>query len=268
MFIYEYCSIPWKILISLLLHIRHSFCGVCLFRSWVKSCNNKSKSYVSICAHQEGIWRSGCTTPPIHIVGIRWRWVVSLTTLPLYPRETAPSTHSIRDSLGAIYGLYAFDKITNPWPCREWNHNSSLVDPVAQSLQRLRCSTSESKWNLFVIVLLHFRNIRFNTVKYTCYIQDVSVIASTLSFTWLVRIVMVDFLIRYHVSTLRQHQQQTFGEESLYSSGASPRLVQNRLYVLLCCYVVSKSIRSVHYIWIYNNIIYQPNPDNSFTFLM
>jgi hypothetical protein len=38
-------------------------------------------------------WRSDGTAPRIPDLGTRWRWAVSFTPLPLYPKEKAPRIH-------------------------------------------------------------------------------------------------------------------------------------------------------------------------------
>jgi hypothetical protein len=47
----------------------------------------------------EGVWKSGCTDPRFIDLGTSWRWVVSLTPRPIYPREKSP-----RDSLDRNLG--------------------------------------------------------------------------------------------------------------------------------------------------------------------
>jgi hypothetical protein len=38
----------------------------------------------------EGVWGSGCINPNFLDLGTSWRWVVSFTPLPLYPRGKSP----------------------------------------------------------------------------------------------------------------------------------------------------------------------------------
>jgi hypothetical protein len=40
--------------------------------------------------HHEGVWRSGCIDPHFLDLGTSWRWVVSFTPRPLYPRGKSP----------------------------------------------------------------------------------------------------------------------------------------------------------------------------------
>jgi hypothetical protein len=54
-------------------------------------------------------------------LGTRWRWVVSFTPQPLYPKEKAPSTHWKGGWVGPRAGLDAVEKTEIPWPSREWN---------------------------------------------------------------------------------------------------------------------------------------------------
>jgi hypothetical protein len=51
--------------------------------------------------------------------------VVSFTHRPLYPRETAPSTHWIGGWVGPRAGLDAVVKRKIPSPCGEWNPGRS-----------------------------------------------------------------------------------------------------------------------------------------------
>jgi hypothetical protein len=57
--------------------------------------------------------------PRILDLGTRWRWVVSFTPRPLYPRERAPSTHWIGGWVGPRAGLDAEVKRKIPSPCLE-----------------------------------------------------------------------------------------------------------------------------------------------------
>jgi hypothetical protein len=61
-------------------------------------------------------WGSGGIAPRIFDLGTLWRWVVSFTTRPLYPREWSPGTHWIEDRVGARAGPDAVvkRKITRP----------------------------------------------------------------------------------------------------------------------------------------------------------
>jgi hypothetical protein len=49
--------------------------------------------------HNEGVWGSGCIDPHILDIGTTWKWVVSFTPRPLYPRGKSP-----RNSLDKMLG--------------------------------------------------------------------------------------------------------------------------------------------------------------------
>jgi hypothetical protein len=54
-----------------------------------------------------GEW--GYSSTFLHL-GTSWRWVVSFTPLPFYPRGWTPSTHQIRGWVGPRVGLDAVEK--------------------------------------------------------------------------------------------------------------------------------------------------------------
>jgi hypothetical protein len=54
-----------------------------------------------------GEWKYSST---IIDLGTRWRWVVSFTALPLYPRENSPGTHWIGGWVSPRDGLDAAEK--------------------------------------------------------------------------------------------------------------------------------------------------------------
>jgi hypothetical protein len=58
-------------------------------------------------------------------LGARWRWVVSFTPRPLYPRERAAGTRWTGGRVGPRAGLNAVTKKKNPGPCRDSNPRSS-----------------------------------------------------------------------------------------------------------------------------------------------
>jgi hypothetical protein len=60
----------------------------------------RQKVKLSLCLtnsalRNEDVWGSGCIYPHFLDLDTSWRWVVSFTPLPLYPRERAPGTHFI-----------------------------------------------------------------------------------------------------------------------------------------------------------------------------
>jgi len=61
----------------------------------------------------------------------RWRWVVSFTHRPLYPREWVPGTHWVGRGVGPIAGVDAVIKRKIPSPCRA--SNPTTIQPVAKS---------------------------------------------------------------------------------------------------------------------------------------
>jgi hypothetical protein len=74
-----------------------------------------NKVMLSLCLtnkalHHEGVWGSGCIDPGFLDLGTWWRWVVSFTPQPLYPREKAPSTHWIGGWVGPRAGLDNVEK--------------------------------------------------------------------------------------------------------------------------------------------------------------
>jgi hypothetical protein len=80
---------------------------------------------------------SGCTAPHILVLGTRWRWMVSFTPRPLYPRRKSPWYPSDRRIGGAQNrsGRGGEEKNSQPLPGLE----PPIVQPVAQ-----RCTTELS----------------------------------------------------------------------------------------------------------------------------
>jgi hypothetical protein len=72
-----------------------------------------------------GEWKYSST---ILNLGIIWRWVVSFTPLPLYPRGKSPGVHLIRGWVGSRAGLDAVEKKEICFPCRESN---PAIQPVS-----------------------------------------------------------------------------------------------------------------------------------------
>jgi hypothetical protein len=62
-------------------------------------------------------WGSGGIAPRILELDTRWRWVVSFTPRPLYPRKRAPDTYWIGSWVGPRAGLDAVvkRKVPSPW---------------------------------------------------------------------------------------------------------------------------------------------------------
>jgi hypothetical protein len=77
-------------------------------------------------------WRSGGIAPRILDLGTRWRWVVSFTPRPLYPRERAPGAHWIGGWVGPKAVLDAEVKRKIPSPRRESKPRTPNVQTVAQ----------------------------------------------------------------------------------------------------------------------------------------
>jgi hypothetical protein len=69
----------------------------------------------------QGQWSS----PLIINLGARWRWLISLTCQPLYPRERATGNHWIGGWVGPITGLDILEKRYTSHPCRVSNSGPS-----------------------------------------------------------------------------------------------------------------------------------------------
>jgi hypothetical protein len=85
----------------------------------------------------EDVWGSGCIDPRFLDLGTSWRWVVSFTPRPLYPRERAPGTHWIRGWVNPRAGLDHMEK------CKFFTPPGFELQPLgrparSQSLYRLR----------------------------------------------------------------------------------------------------------------------------------
>jgi hypothetical protein len=63
-------------------------------------------------------------------LGTSWRWVVSITPRPLYPRERAPGAHCIGGWVDRRAGLDDVEK-RKFWPYRDSSPDLSVVQPVA-----------------------------------------------------------------------------------------------------------------------------------------
>jgi hypothetical protein len=67
--------------------------------------SHKLKSKSKVVRVLKGVWGSGCIYPHFLHLGTSWRWVVSFTPRPLYPRERAPGTHWIGGWMDPQVGL-------------------------------------------------------------------------------------------------------------------------------------------------------------------
>jgi hypothetical protein len=83
-------------------------------------------------------WGSGGVAPRILGIGTRWRWVVSCTPRPLYPRERAPGTRWIGGWVGLRAGVEygGGEKNSQLLPGLE----PPIIQPVAQRY------TTELSW--------------------------------------------------------------------------------------------------------------------------
>jgi hypothetical protein len=79
---------------------------------------------------------SGDIAPLIRNLCTTWRWVVSITPRPPCPGESSRGTQRIGGQIGSRVGLYALGKWKIPGPCRDWNHDSSVVQTTAYNLHR------------------------------------------------------------------------------------------------------------------------------------
>jgi hypothetical protein len=81
--------------------------------------------------HYEGVWESGCIDPHFLDIGTSWRWVVSFTSRPLYPREKSPK-YPLDRRLGGLQswsGRRGEEKILDPY--RDSKSDPSVAQPVA-----------------------------------------------------------------------------------------------------------------------------------------
>jgi hypothetical protein len=90
---------------------------------------------VSLCLtnyalRHEGVWGSGCIDPHFLDLGTSWRWVVSFTPLPLYPREKS-LRYSFDRRLGGPQSRSGRLGEENSCPHRDSNSDPSVVQPVA-----------------------------------------------------------------------------------------------------------------------------------------
>jgi hypothetical protein len=71
---------------------------------------NKVKVKLFLCLtnqalHHESVWGSGCIDPHFLYLSTSWRWAVSFTPLPPYPRGKSPSTNWTGEWVGSRAGL-------------------------------------------------------------------------------------------------------------------------------------------------------------------
>jgi len=109
----------------------------------------KVKLKLSLCFNwaprHEGVLGSGCIAPLIINLGTRWRWVVSFTPRPLYPRGKSPWYPLDRRICGpqSRSGRDGEEKNSQPLP----GLKSPIIQPVAQryitELTRHRINTQQ-----------------------------------------------------------------------------------------------------------------------------
>jgi hypothetical protein len=77
----------------------------------------------------EGVWRSGCIDPHFLELGISWRWIVSFTIPPFYPRGKKPWYPSDRRLSGPYSwsGRRGEEKIRDPTGTRTPTPRSSSL---------------------------------------------------------------------------------------------------------------------------------------------
>jgi hypothetical protein len=102
----------------------------------ISKADGKVKVKLSLCLTKyhamKAYWGSGGTSPRILHLDTRWRWMVSFTGRPLYPRVRASGTHWIGGWVGPRADLDTVMKRKIPSPRRESNPRTPIVQPVAQ----------------------------------------------------------------------------------------------------------------------------------------
>jgi hypothetical protein len=86
---------------------------------------------INYALRDEGVWGSGCIDSHFLDLGTSWRWVVSFTPRPLYPREKSPR-YPLDRRLGGLQsrsGRFGEGKIFDPTGTR--TPTPSIVQPVA-----------------------------------------------------------------------------------------------------------------------------------------
>jgi hypothetical protein len=101
----------------------------CVRPAWVIVSEGKIVSvlnYLSI--HHEDVWWSGCIDPGFLDLGTSWRWVVSFTPRPLYPRGKSPRYPLNTRLSGPVWTTWRSE---NSWPYRDSNSDPSVGQPEA-----------------------------------------------------------------------------------------------------------------------------------------
>jgi hypothetical protein len=115
-------------------------------------------------------WGSGCIAPRIFNLGISWRWIVSFTPRPLYPRDKS-SRFPLDRRLGGpqrLSGCAGEEKNSHHYPTGNW---TPVVQPVAKSLYWLSYSGS----SYFRYVFKFLNRLTFLLLKHTNWESSVKV---------------------------------------------------------------------------------------------
>jgi hypothetical protein len=94
----------------------------------------------------EDVWGSGCRDPSFLNLCTNWRWVVSFTPRPLYPRGKSHSNHWIRVGW-TPEPIWTTWRSENSCPYRDSNSDPLIVQPVAS---RYPGSYPRSIWTNFL----------------------------------------------------------------------------------------------------------------------
>jgi hypothetical protein len=116
-----------------------SLCGMVIEITW----KVKSLYLTNLVLRHKSVWKSGCINPHNLNLGTSWRWVVSVTLRPLYPRRNS-FPYQLDRRLGgpqSQYGRRGEEKIIDFTGTRTPNPQSS----GSQSLYRLRHPSLSSK---------------------------------------------------------------------------------------------------------------------------
>jgi hypothetical protein len=84
-------------------------------------------------------WGNGGIAPRILDFGTRWRWVVSFTPRPLYPKVKSPRYPLDRRLGGPQIRSWRGGKEKNSHPRRESNPRTLIVQPIAQNIYIHTC---------------------------------------------------------------------------------------------------------------------------------
>jgi hypothetical protein len=105
--------------------------GCSVFETCLSTSQVKFSPFLTHSAlRHEGVWGSGCIDPHFLDLGTSWRWVVSLTPQPLYPRGKSPR-YPLDRRLGGPQsqsGKFEEEKILDPTGTRT---PSPVVQPIA-----------------------------------------------------------------------------------------------------------------------------------------